>query len=682
LDKAGYSWGSVVAPNGDVYVGSQPNGYLYRYRTNLNVMENVGKPIATESHLYRIAADEEGNIFGGTYPNGKLFRYDPVADTFTDFGQLAAGEKYVRSVAAGNGIIYAGTAVGKAQLFAIDPISKVKKRIALPDMFHYSKEVYDLTFVSGLLFARLTNPDFTSELNNVTLVYDTFTNTWIDRLMHTPGIDVSPAGPDGNVYLMQKGQLTAYNITTRTAKPTTMPVGSVVSRGFGILNLSVPSMPGESVVTISSRGEILAYNPCSGKWKRNIGNPLGSANALRSLTTGPDGNIYVGGYLSPSSITRFKVDSFQMEQLAGISQVEGMGVYQGKLYIGVYPGASIFQYDPLLPWDSQKRMNPLRLNIQLAANYQDRPFVFADAERYLAIGTVPIAGMLGGALVLYDPAAQSSDVFHQVVENESPVALTYKNGLLYGGTTVWGGVAADPVKQDGTLFIFDTHTKRKVFEMNPVPGERAVTSLAFDHEGMLWGLTKGTLFKFDPVIRRILKIKILYPYTWMETVLAGGYLHFYDGMLYGEAASHIFRLDPITWEHTTLTNGNYFAQDAYGRIFTIKNSTELYLYDDIPPKFGDGAALDIMWTKEGDLLLEWPVNPDMKSFRINRDETEVTATGILTRPTANGKAKFLIQRENAYSGIYCVTAIDYAGNSSNQLLSSFITVPDKGGEDL
>lgn len=670
LDQAGYSWGTVVAPNGDVYIGTQRNGYLYRYRPAANRMENVGRPIAGETHLWRVTADEQGNIYGGTYPNGKVFKYNPAAGTFTDYGQLAPEEKYVRSIAYGSGKVYAGTGVERAQLFEIEPATGTKKPIPLPEAYAHAKEVYDLTFTSELLFARMTATDATSERNNVTLIYDTVSQAWIGELPNTIGLDVSPVGPDGSIYFVQNGYLTAYNTVTRTVVPTSLPTGGSASRGFGWLPLNTADMPGLSLVTITSRGGILAYNPATGKGKAYSGDPLGSTNTLRSVATGPDGNIYVGGYLSPSSMTRFNLDTFQMESLQGMSQVEGMGVFANKLYMGVYPGALVYEYDPGQPWDSLKLTNPVELELNLAAYQQDRPFAFADAGSKLAIGTVPVAGKLGGALAMYDPAAKTSEVFYPIVENESPMALAYKDGLLYGGTTVWGGIAADPVEQDGTLFIWDTVTKRKVFEMNPIPGERAITALAFDSSGMLWGLTNGTLFQFNPETRQVVRTKVLYPYAWKDIVLAGGYLNFHEGMLYGEAAGYIFRLNPVTWEHTTLTSGNYFAQDPYGRIFTTKNSTELYMVDVIPPEFGDGAVLQSVWNEDGSLRLEWPVNADMKSFRIMRDGVDVTSSGQWTRPAANGRASFTLSEAAALPGAYAVTAIDYAGNTSVQPLSA------------
>ncbi|MGI2296219.1 FIMAH domain-containing protein [Paenibacillus sp. GXUN7292] len=155
-------------------------------------------------------------------------------------------------------------------------------------------------------------------------------------------------------------------------------------------------------------------------------------------------------------------------------------------------------------------------------------------------------------------------------------------------------------------------------------------------------------------------------------MLAGGYLNFHDGYLYGEAVSRIFRLDPVTWEHTILSKGHYFAQDEYGRVFTGRNSMDLYMYDDIAPIFAADASLQYEWTEDGGLVLEWPVNADMKKFQITRDGVDVTANGELSREGGNGTAKFNMAADFAEPGAYEVTAIDYAGNESEEALSVIV----------
>ncbi|MCU6713013.1 cadherin-like beta sandwich domain-containing protein [Paenibacillus sp. J5C_2022] len=675
LQNAGYSWGSVVAPNGHVYIGTQRNGLLYRHVPGSGMVENIGRAIDSETHIWRLAADEAGNIYGGTYPNGKVFKYDPIADSFTDYGQMAAGEKYVRSIAYGGGKVYAGTGAVQAQIVELDPATGQKLNIPLPETYSAHKEVYDLTYTEGLLFARMSYSDPASPLNNVTLVYDVTAGEWIGELAGTIGLDVSPAAPDGKVYFVQNGWLTSYDKSTGVVQPTTFSFNGSASRGFGWQQLNIPGWNGSSLVTTTSRGVIHAYNPGADEGIIIQGDALGSANSIRSIGKGPDGNIYVGGYLSPSSMTRFRLDTFSMESLRGISQVEGMGVFQDKLAMGLYPGATVYLYNPDLPYDDTIQSNPAAIDLGLNAFNQDRPFAFADADGLLAIGTVPIVGKLGGAISIYDPQSESVDVYPQIVQNESPMTLAYQDGFLYGGTTVWGGISAEPVEQNGTLFIFDMNTRQKVFEVEPLPGERAITALTFGPDGLLWGLSNGKLFTFDPTTRQVVQSKELYPYTWSDIVLAAGSLNFHtDGFLYGEAVGRIFRLNPQTWEYETLATGaNYFAQDDFGRIFFARNSTDLYMYDDIPPAFLNGAEIQFERIADGGLKLSWQGNEDMKSFKVMRNGEEVTEEGILTTDPSTRQTIYELPVAAAEDGEYTVIPIDYAGNLGSPITALVAT---------
>ena len=49
----------------------------------------------------------------------------------------------------------------------------------------------------------------------------------------------------------------------------------------------------------------------------------------------------------------------------------------------------------------------------------------------------------------------------------------------------------------------DVFGGEKTFEMVPVPGARAVTSLKAAPNGMVYGWAEGTLFEFDPKSRKV-----------------------------------------------------------------------------------------------------------------------------------------------------------------------------------
>ncbi|GAA2769405.1 hypothetical protein [Nonomuraea dietziae] len=96
-----------------------------------------------------------------------------------------------------------------------------------------------------------------------------------------------------------------------------------------------------------------------------------------------------------------------------------MVTHQGKLYLGVYPWARIYEWTGSEP----------KLLLNLAEHEQDRPFAMISAGDWLAFGTVPKAGTVGGALGLYDPATGRSVLRRNLIPGHSIIGLAYRDGV-------------------------------------------------------------------------------------------------------------------------------------------------------------------------------------------------------------------------------------------------------------
>jgi len=70
-----------------------------------------------------------------------------------------------------------------------------------------------------------------------------------------------------------------------------------------------------------------------------------------------------------------------------------------------------------------------------------------------------------------------------------------------------GGLQSQPVDTEARLFAWDVERGEKVWEGVPVPGERAVTAVVFDDDGMLWELVNGWIFSFDPATREVTRLE-------------------------------------------------------------------------------------------------------------------------------------------------------------------------------
>jgi hypothetical protein len=563
-----HSWGMCVAKDGCVYIGG--DGYLHRYNPKTTEVENLGVAIQGETYLWRVAADDDGNVYGGTYPGGKVFQYNISAGTFRDYGSMVMGESYARSLDVGpNNKVYVGMGSQEAAVIELDTLTGDRRKLSLPKDLAQNKFVYDLDVVGTKLFARFVD-------SKTLLVYDLQREECIDRIEQAAGLDVSPPSADDKVYLIRDNVLYTYDLNTLKLTPTPMTI-KTGARDFGWMELNEPDFPGKSLVSVFSGG-YWVYNPQTQKHKTVKVQLEGQPVAIQSLASGDDGRIYIGGYFA-GGFAYFDPSTQYLSDCRGFGQSENMMYFKDKLYLGVYTGANIYRYDPQEPWASG--MNPTHL-FALEAHLQDRPFSFTKTESKLVIGTVPTYGQLGGALTLYDPETDAHETYRNVVPDQSPISLAYHNGLIYGGTSVWGGLGVPPKEKHGKLFIWDTRTKETVWEGIPVEGEKAVAALTFDGNGDLWGLTSGQLFKFETESKRFVNVFDYFePLRWEELThfWRGGFLTFdSEGFLYGNCMGTLFRFDIAKEELTVLErNVSLFARDSNGDIYVARES-ELHKY--------------------------------------------------------------------------------------------------------
>lgn len=171
-------------------------------------------------------------------------------------------------------------------------------------------------------------------------------------------------------------------------------------------------------------------------------------------------------------------------------------------------------------------------------------------------------------------------MYRDVVADQTPLALTYRDGLIYGGTGIWGGIGVDPTTSEGKLFVFDPATGKVVYETVPVPGAQNVSALTFDDEGNLWGFTANELFKFDPERRKVVLTKKYFGVDDSRIYATGRELFWHQGELVGTSAGRLFRIDPRTLEMTVIQSGvTNLAIDRKGSYYYNRGST---LYRWIP----------------------------------------------------------------------------------------------------
>ncbi len=548
IEGASGAWDIKFSSTGILYIACA-GGSLYAHTPKTTTITNHGQVLGTESTLWVLAADDFGNIYGGTYPGGKIFKFNPSSG-YSDYGNgpLVAGENYVRSLVyhKKSNKFYAGIG-SHAHLIEYNPVTNVKRSILPPK---FSNE----TFVGNLgLVNDLPGGDrLLVSVGLTVLVYNIDTDTFEKELPLFTTKDIQKSAFNNEIYYTRGSTLYGHDITgTRTAAI------SIVSASGNSLTYGIFS--DGTVYTLTTQGEVVSYN---------------SSHCIKSLTTltipaqsiklnfvhkGPDQRIWTGGYLTGSNAAFNPVNNTSVVY-EGLNQTESVAVLGSKIYFGTYTGAVFHVYDTNQPWEIGT--NPKKIG---QAKGQDRPFggIGIQEKNKVFFGTVPDYGKNGGELVEFD--ASNNDKltnYGQVVANQSVITLAYKNGKLFGGTSIWGGLGSNPTEIEAKLFVWDVDGKTKLHEFVPVAGAKAVTCLINGIDGNIWGIAAGYLFKINPDTYQVLQSVKIFDDTRSTHLWRPDNLIFNpkDNNYYGIIRSNIFRLNNSQTANPTVTTLNKIGQ--------------------------------------------------------------------------------------------------------------------------
>lgn len=584
LTGSGGSWAVTSAPDGSVYVGTYGSAKLFRW-TEAGGLTDLGRPFGAD-FVWDVATDENSVVYGGTSSGGSLFSYDPATGQFRDYGQLDPERLYVRSVDTHGDTIYAGTE-NPGLVYAVDKNTGERTALPLPeDLTDHDKSwAYDVDVVGDHLYVRFGEA-FPAPLH----VWDITAGRWVDRIENVHGLEPSPADTGGEVYLIRSNELVRYDPATGELTETGVPfTGRVANtRGIGWAELDDPDYPGQSLVGLLWRGQMFRYNPETGASSFLPTAVQGEPIDITTLSEGPDGRVYTGGFLN-GGFAAVNPDSGAIEEFNTFSQSEGMLNHNGTLYVGAYPDARVYAYDPALPWHSPEYSphpepghadNPKRL-FDFKAQRQIRPRALTGAGDLVAVGTLAVLGELAGVLALYDPATGELVTSERgVVTDQGIEALAYRDGVLYGGTTIYSGHSATPPTQtEAKVFAWSVAEGRKLWEFVPAPGKPTIPALSFDDQGRLWGVAGQEVFAVD-----VDTAEVTVRHSYGSSTSSAGSLEYnpVDGLLYGSLAGRtLFSLDPDgDGERTVLADRavGHLAVHSSGDVYASSGST-LLRYD-------------------------------------------------------------------------------------------------------
>lgn len=514
------AWGVSVDRHGTVFASTYGFGHVYRLPWQATEIEDLGRPTPNTSFTWEGDVDDDGSFYFGTYegfappmqPGGRLFSWNPKTRSYRDYGDFGAAFQYVRSVEYADGKIYAGLGQN-TQLWQVDPKSGKRVQIPLPKGMPTDKYAYQMEDEAGYLyvmFAGGTTPSTGWVLNLRTL-------KWKYEIRGYAGQTISSADARGRVYLVDSGELKQFDPRTGKLTGTWFRGGEEQSdkgglgAGKGVGRFADPNTGHETIVGATSGGELWRYDTVTKTGTLTVVDGLvGTPTSPRSLAKGPDGKIYGGGYFQGGFVA-YDPATTKWTEYKFHHQIEGMAAHNGKLYLGIYANAELWEYDPAKPFDDN---NPKKL-FDLKDEGQERPWTVVSAGKYVAIGTSPKNTQLNGAVTLYDPATGEHRTWNSgLVTGANQIsALTYRDGIVYGGSLGCCN-PADGSKHRGQVFALDAATGAVKWSTTPLADEDGVAGLTFDGQGRLFGQSYGTIFELNPANGQVIRSVKEFDYNW------------------------------------------------------------------------------------------------------------------------------------------------------------------------
>ncbi|MCK6259099.1 PQQ-like beta-propeller repeat protein [Fictibacillus sp. KIGAM418] len=511
-------------------------------------------------------------MFVGTYPGGKVFKYDPLTSKVTDYGRMigAVSQEYIRSLAVIGDNIYSGT--GHGQIVRYNMKTGEKEDIA--KSINEPGHIYDLEKVDDrYLFARF-------ELSSNGYIYDTQEKKWLDvTVPNVRGLHVEEQSLNNKIYFMSTdNKLRTVDLSTLKIEDTGIEYESGF-RGVDWVEFNTPELPGKSLVTINFSGYVTIINLETKKVTRLPSLVQSTPTVMQAIEKGPDGNFYISGMQTAKGAqynpVTGKVTSFNL------GQADSMAPLGDKMLMGVYPSGDIRAYDPALP---PSDTNPEKLFV--LGESQNRIKTISSGGGKAFIGSIPFYGELGGALTVYDPQAEGEKykVFRNVVQDQSVVGLAYKDGKVYGSTSITGGLGADPTAEEAKIFVWDVKNEKKISEISlnveGIEKPNLIGELSIGPDGLLWGAVKNAIFALDPETLNVVKSKKIYPDGVLPADAWGSIdLKWSNGLLYADfTGGNLTAIDPKTLDSKKITNAYSFSIGDDGDIYYSLGSNRTLLY--------------------------------------------------------------------------------------------------------
>lgn len=511
---------------GDIYIFYGRPAHFLKYDAKADKLIDLGQAAQDGSYTLRQGIGPDGKMWVGSYPDAELSWVDPATDKIGSFGRIAEDpkERYIMQVLVSDAnTVYCAVGAHHTELWAVDAITGKKKQI-LPE---------NLTRRQGFVSLHL--------------------------------------GVDGHVYGSDNG------INWR-CRPDGIDI--VDQLPAGRRNPDVNTLNGERFQSLNIKGELLVQST-SKRTERSIRTDfIMPSKQIYSLGQVIDGKLYGGGASGRATLFTYDIKTGKIKDLgvqgAGTVQIYDILGHSRGVFFTTYTLGGIDIYEPA----SEKVIPVTQLGSQ--EHLQERLMQLClGKDNMIYTGTIPVKGIVGGAMVRINPDDLSVKVWRNIIKDQSLISVVSvpSTGEIFFTSSVRGGSSSIPTQKEAVIGLWDIKTEKVVWQGKPVPGLSGYGQASIGKDGMIYGIADKKYYVFDPKSRKIIKVEEL-PVSVLR------HYAFYDagagpkGMIYGLGDDALFAIDPVTREANVLA-----------RHESIKRAQGILVTDDGSVYYGSGAGL-------------------------------------------------------------------------------------------
>jgi len=415
-----------------------------------------------------MAEDDKGVIWVVSYPSSGVVSFNPTTREFKDYGSVYKQNwnQYPFNTAADDaGWIYFAIGNTASQILAFDPLSGK----ASP-MLNESERKRGAAYVYRDLDGKVYGQSLKSS-----------NEPW---------------------YEFYKGSGTKIG---------THPVVNPKPVITGNQNLFYANFPdGKKITKLDLLGKKLGVQDPKTKTSKEVSFSYTSQGGWTlGVAAAPDGTI-VGGSSFPMRFFRYNPKTNSWGNLTAYGQFNALAVQGNRVYIGVYPGGSLLEYDTSRPWVDTKKgseTNPQYLTeVTPVIHRPYRVLPYPDGKTIIMSGG-PEYGYTGGGLLFWDREKKSSVVIKDsaVVLDQSTLSMVaLPDGKLLGGTSTAPGTGGEKKAKEAELYIMDVASKHLEWHKIMLPGVQDYCDMCIGPDGLVYGIADyKKFFVFDPVNRMI-----------------------------------------------------------------------------------------------------------------------------------------------------------------------------------